>query len=90
MKLLDRIKDLNRKYDLIKLYSNSKIFKIKKSSINNIFYSNNLYNFELEDFLNNHLNIQIIYKIRVSKITNLDFHKICKPYIGYKETYIVR
>lgn len=86
--LLDIIGDFSRKYNPSKIYSNSKTSNIRDSSdsLNN----SSPQNIEPEKTSNNNPQTKITDKVKIFKITDLDFDEICEPCIESKQTRVVR
>lgn len=82
-KLLTGMTNFDKKYDFAKIYSNSKASEPKET-----FMDVNANSDLADTSTTSRTKIQTIMK--VSKISNSDFHKICAPYIGSKQTRVVR
>lgn len=75
-KLLDRMRDFNRKYNLAKIYSNFKVSDIKKTFNSELLNNYNLQNPNSKKSFNNNPQTKIINKIKIFKITNSEFDKL--------------
>lgn len=87
-KLLNGIGDLSKEYDPIEIYSNSKVSNVEESL--DLFNNSNPQNLKPKETPNNNPQTEIMNILKVFMITNLDFDKISKSYVGSKQTWVVR
>lgn len=80
LKLLTRMENLGKNYDPAEIYSDSKAFKPEKSLDNPNPTNNN--------FANTNIVIEMQHKtiMKMSRITNSDFDKICEYCVKSKQT----
>lgn len=77
-KLLDRIENFSGKYNPAEIYNNFKIFNTKNISNSDPPNNSGVQYSKSEKLYNTNLQIKILNKIRIFKITDLNFDEICK------------